>query len=681
MNKSTALRPVAFAIALAASAGAFAADMPTPRISAAELDPAIGACNDFNGYVNSKWVAANPIPADQTRWGSFIMLREQSLDAQHKIVDAAEAGAAKAKAGSVEQKVGLFYHSGMDEATIEKLGFSPIKPELAAIAKLKDRAELIRWIEAAHARGDEQVFHVGSTADYKNASQQVAATYQGGLGLPTPEYYTSDEFAPMRKAYAEHIAKTLQLIGVSAADAQAKAAKVLAFETRLAKASVPRVEMRKPENQFHFISVAEANKLTPLFDWAAYFKALNIKVTNGFSLSQPGFFVEMDAMLAQVPMQDWQDYLSFHTVDGAAPYLSKAFAEERFDFYGKTLSGQPEQPARWKRVLGEVNNGMGQGLGQLYVKEYFPPASKARMEELVKNLHASLKTRIENLEWMTPETKTKALEKWSTFLPKIGYPDKWRDWSGLKLSGHDYYANVKAARAFNERYDFDKVGKATDRYEWGMTPQTVNAYYSPTTNTINFPAAILQPPFFYANGDDAINYGGIGAVIGHEATHGFDDQGSQFDGSGNNANWWTKADRDSFNARTDKLVAQFNAYTPIASQPEQHVNGRLTLGENIADLGGINTALDALHKADAGKPDPMLDGFTRDQRFFLNFARIWRSSMRDKQAVVLIKSDPHSPESLRAIAAPSNMPAFAKAFSCKAGDAMVRDADKQVIIW
>jgi putative endopeptidase len=677
----TQLRPVALAISLALSGSAFAADLPTPRITAAELDPAIGACNDFNGYVNNKWVAANPIPADQTRWGSFIMLRDQSLDAQHKIVDAAAAGAAKAKAGSVEQKIGWLYHSGMDEATIEKLGFDPIKPELARIAKLKDRAELVQWLQAAHKRGDSQVFLVGSSADYKNAKRQIASVDQGGLGLPTPEYYTSDEFAPIRKAYAAHVAKMFELTGVKAEEAQAKADRVLAFETRLAKASVSRVELRKPENQYHFVSLEEANKVTPLFDWAAYFKALGVKIDDGFSLSQPGFFVEFDAMLAQVPMQDWRDYLSFHAIDEAAPALAKAFGEERFDFYGKTLSGQPEQQPRWKRVLAQVNGGMGQGLGQLYVKEYFPPASKARMQELVKNMQAALKTRIENLAWMSPETKAKALEKWSTFLPKIGYPDTWRDWSGLKIVAGDYYGNLERAQAFNQAYDLAKIGKATDRYEWGMTPQTVNAYYSPNTNTINFPAAILQPPFFYANGDDAINYGGIGAVIGHEATHGFDDQGSQFDGAGNNANWWTAEDRERFNARTDKLVAQFNGYTPIPSQPEQHVNGRLTLGENIADLGGLNVALDAMHKAAEGKADPLLDGFTRDQRFFLNFARVWRSNTRDKTMIVQLKSDPHSPGQLRAIAAPSNMPAFANAFSCKAGDAMVRDGDKQVVIW
>jgi putative endopeptidase len=386
-------------------------------------------------------------------------------------------------------------------------------------------------------------------------------------------------------------------------------------------------------------------------------------------------------MLAGVPAAQWRDYLAFHTIDEAAPFLSRPFQDENFAFYEKTLNGQPEQRVRWKRVLDAVNGGMGEALGQLYVKEYFPPAAKARAQVLVDNVRDALKHRIENLDWMSDATKHQAVEKWSAFLSKIGYPNQWRSWDGLKIVPNNYYANVSAADAFNARYDYDKIGKPTDRYEWGMTPQTVNAYYSPTTNTINFPAAILQPPFFYADGDDAINYGGIGAVIGHEAGHGFDDQGSQFDGAGNNANWWTQEDREKFDARTDKLVAQFDAYAPIADQPDKRVNGRLTLGENIGDLGGLNFAYDAMEKATAGQPDPKIDGLTRDQRFFLNWARVWRGNIRDKAQLVLLNTDPHAPAKFRAIGAPSNMPAFAKAFSCKSGDAMVRDGDKQVRIW
>ncbi|MBV8502994.1 MAG: M13 family metallopeptidase [Paucibacter sp.] len=663
------------------STGAIALEVPTPSFPAADTDPAVGACNDFNKFANAKWIAANPIPADQTRWGGFLMLREQSLEAQHKIVDAAVAGLARAKAGSVEQKIGQLYAAGMDEAKIDKLGFDPIKAELAAIAKLSTRDDVTSFLQQAHARGDSFVFSVSSGADYKNAARQIPFASQGGLALPTPEYYTSEQFAKTREQYVAYLTKIFTLTGVNADKAAVKASHVLAFETRLAQASTPRVEMRKPENQYRLTTVAEADQLTNLFDWSAYFKALKIDASGGFSMGQPNFFAEVNAMLAAVPVAEWQDYLAAHTITGASPYLSKAFADANFEFFGKQMNGQPEQQARWKRVLGQLNASMGQALGLLYVKDYFPPASKARMQELVTNVTGAVKGRIENLEWMSAETKAKAIDKWKAFLPKIGYPDTWRDWSGLKIEAGNYYASARAAQAFNRAYGLSKLGKPTDRYDWGMTPQTVNAYYSSTTNTINFPAAILQPPFFYADGDDPINYGAIGAVIGHEIFHGFDDSGSQFDGQGNNANWWTKEDRERFNARANMLVAQFNEYVPVASRPEVKVNGRLTLGENIGDLGGLHVAYDAMVKATAGKPDPMIDGFTREQRFFLSFARVWRSQARDEYLVNLVKSDPHAPEQFRAIAAPSNMPEFAKAFSCKAGDAMVRADDKRVVIW
>jgi len=407
-------------------------------------------------------------------------------------------------------------------------------------------------------------------------------------------------------------------------------------------------------------------------------------VDKGFSLSQPKFFAQFDKLLATAPIAQWQSYLRFHVADDASPLLSKAFQDNQFEFYGKTLSGQPEQKPRWKRVLNTVNGSMGMALGQLYVDKMFKPEAKERAQVLVDNVRNALKARIESLDWMSPETKAKAIAKWNTFLPKIGYPDKWRDWSGLEIKPGAYYDNVMAAAKYNYEYDINKIGKPTDRKEWGMTPQTVNAYYNPTDNTINFPAAILQPPFFDADADDGINYGGIGAVIGHEASHGFDDQGSQFDGDGNNINWWTKADRDKFDARSAKLVQQFNDYTPIKNKPDAHVNGQLTLGENIGDLGGLNAAYDALQAALKSNPQEAgskIDGYTQDQRFFLNWARVWRGSIREKEALLRLNTDPHAPASLRAIGAPSNMDAFATAFQCKPGDPMVRSGDKQVKIW
>jgi putative endopeptidase len=668
----------------AASSTTAAADLGKSIFDVSELGDSTLACQDFNGFVNAKWVAANPIPADRTRWGAFDQLAEASLNTQHDIVDKAAKGAATAKAGSIEQKIGLLFQSGMDEAAIEKAGFDPIKPKLDAIAGLKNGGDVADYITKSYVDGDGQVFAFGSGADFQHADMQIAYANEAGLGLPTKDYYSDAKYKEIRDAYVDYIAKALELTGVAEADARKQAADVLAFETQLAAASLSRVDERDPKNQYHFVSVKDADRATPHFSWEKFFAAQGVTVDKGFSLSQPKFFAEFDKLLAKAPITQWQAYLRFHTIDDASNYLGKNFQDNKFAFYGKTLSGQPEQKARWKRVLGAVNGSMGEALGQLYVAEMFKPEAKARAQELVDNVRNALKARIQNLDWMSDETKTKAIAKWDTFLPKIGYPDKWRDWSGLNVAGDNYYGNVMAAAKFNYDYDIAKIGKPTDRKEWGMTPQTVNAYYNPTDNTINFPAAILQPPFFDAKADDGINYGGIGAVIGHEASHGFDDQGSQFDGDGNNKNWWTKDDRAKFDARTAKLVAQFDEYAPIKDQPDVHVNGKLTLGENIGDLGGLNAAYDALQVALKKNPEEagkQIDGYSQDQRFFLNWARVWRGSIREKQALLQLNTDPHAPASLRATGAPSNMPAFASAFQCKPGDAMVRADDKQVKIW
>ena len=670
----------------AASAATAAADAGKSIFDVSELDPKINACQDFNGFVNDKWVAANPIPADQTSWGAFNKLAEDSLNTQHAIVEAAAKNAATAQPGSVEQKIGYLYQSGMNDAAIEKAGFDPIKPRLAEIDTLKNSAGIVDFLDKSFAEGDGMVFGFGSGADFHDATMQIGYAVEGGLGLPTKDYYTKPEYKGIRDAYVAYIAKTLELTGVSAADAKAQADAVMKFETALAAASLAPTEMRDLDNQYHFVSVDAADKVTPNFSWQKFFKAQGVTIDKGFSLSQPKFFAEFNKLLTSAPVSEWQAYLRFHTIDDASNALSKNFRDNKFDFYGKTLAGQPQQKERWKQVLNSVNNAMGMGLGELYVAKVFTPQAKQRAEELVTNVRDALKNRIENLDWMSAATKARAIEKWNKFLPKIGYPDKgeWRDWSGLNITPDNYYANLQAAAKFNYDYDIAHIGKPTDRKEWGMTPQTVNAYYDPSTNTINFPAAILQPPFFDAKADDAINYGGIGAVIGHESSHGFDDQGSQFDGDGNKVNWWTKQDKQQFDARTAKLVQQFDAYTPIKDKPDLHVNGKLTLGENIADLGGLNVAYDALQtalKKNPAEASEKIGGYTEDQRFFLNWARVWRGSMREKSAILRLNVDPHAPMALRAIGAPSNMPAFASAFQCKAGDAMVRPADKQVKIW
>ena len=680
---STPAAPADTASATPASSSTATAAAPSV-FDVSELGQIGEACTDFNQFVNAKWIAANPIPADQTVWGSFNLLREKSLSDQHALVDAADKNADSAAAGSIEQKIGWLYRSSMNMDARNKAGFEPLKPYLAKIDALKSNKDIPAWLNQSFAKGDSAVFRFGARADYKNAKMQIAYAVQGGLGLPTPDYYTDAKYKDVRAEYVKYLAKLFELTGTPAKDAASQADLAMKFETELARHSIPRVEMRKPENQYHFVTVAEANKVTPHFDWNDFFKAQGVTIDKGFSLSQPKFFAEMDKLLASAPLAQWKAYLTAHTISGAADALSEPFVDARFDFYDKTLRGQPEQKPQWKRSLSAVNDAMGQALGQLYVAKYFPPEAKQRAEELVTNVRNALKTRIENLDWMSPETKTKAIAKWETFLPKIGYPDKWRSWDGLKITADNYFANMEAAQKFDHDYDIAKIGQPTDRHEWFMTPQTVNAYYNPTDNTINFPAAILQPPFFDAKADDAINYGGIGAVIGHEASHGFDDQGSQFDGSGNLDNWWTDADKKQFDERAQKLVDQFDNYAPLPDHPDLHVNGKLTLGENIADLGGLNIAYDALQTALKNHPaeaTQKIDGYTEDQRFFLNWARVWRGSIRDKAQMVYLNADPHSPMKFRAIGAPSNMPTFAQAFQCKAGDAMVRPADKQVKIW
>jgi putative endopeptidase len=668
----------------AAAATTAAAAKPTSIFDVNELDTGINACQDFNSFVNAKWLAANPIPNDHTSWGAFNQLAEQSLNTQHQIVDDAAKNAAQAKSGSIEQKIGWLYQAGMDQDAVNKAGFDPLKPQLDQIAALKTPADIAKYITDRDAQGDMQVFDFTASADFKDAKLQIGFANQGGLGLPTRDYYTDPKQAELRDAYKAHIAKTLALTGVSDADAKKQADEVMAFETELAKASLSPTELRDLDNEYHFVSVAQADKITPHFSWDKYFSEQNINVGKGFSLSQPKFFAEFDKLLASAPISQWQAYFRFHAIDSASPFLSTAFQDNRFDFYGKTLSGQPEQRPLWKRVLGAVNESMGEALGQLYVAKEFTPEAKQRAEELVTNVREALKEHIQNSDWMSDTTKQKAIDKWNKFLPKIGYPDHWRSWDGLDIKQGDYYGDVMAAAKFNHDWDVGHIGKQTDRTEWGMTPQTVNAYYDPSTNTINFPAAILQPPFFYANGDDAINYGGIGAVIGHESSHGFDDQGSQFDGDGNKADWWTAQDKAQFKARSGKLVDQFNGYAPLKDKPDLHVNGQLTLGENIADLGGLNVSYDALQNALKKNPteaNEKIDGYTQDQRYFLSWARVWRENIRPKQAELYLNIDPHSPAEFRAIGAPSNMAAFANAFQCKPTDTMVRPSDKQVKIW
>jgi len=693
-NHTTAAASTA-AASTAAPATARSAPAPAPASTVAlvpeqpiafDLDEQYDPCNDFADYVNAKWNKANPIPADQTSWGAFGILHERSTQQQKQILESAAQDAKNRKGSELQQKLGNLYAAGMDTATIDKLGYDPIKPQLAAIDALKTPDDIANFINTSYDNGDSYVFAFGSGADFKDATKQIGYVFQDGLGLPTRDYYLSPKYKGLRDAYVKYIAQSLQLVGTPEADAKKQADEVLKFETQLAQASLSPTELRDLDNEYHFMTVAQADKVSPHFSWDKFFKTQGVDVGKGFSLSQPKFIAEFDKLLAHAPVSQWQAYLKFHLVSDASTALSQPFQENHFEFYDKTLRGQPEQKDRWKRVVDSVNHAMGMGLGELYVARYFPPESKQRAEQLVSNVRAALKQHIENLDWMSEATKKKAIEKWALFLPKIGYPDKgeWRDWSGLTIQPDKWYTDLHAASKYNYHYDIGKIGKATDRKEWGMTPQTINAYYDPTTNTINFPAAILQPPFFYAKGDDAVNYGGIGYVIGHESSHGFDDQGSQFDGHGNRANWWTPGDKKKFDQRTAALVNQFDAYTPIPGKPDLHVNGKLTLGENIGDLGGLNIAYTALQTALKQNPveaDKKIDGMTENQRFFLNSARVWEGTTREKAAELRLNVDPHSPDRIRAFAAASNMPQFAQAFQCKPGTKMVHAGDKLVKIW
>jgi putative endopeptidase len=646
------------------------------RFSATDLDASKNACVDLAANANDKWLAANPIPADRSSWGAFPLLSERSLQVQRQL---AEQAAAQTNATGIPKIVADIWSTGMDEKKLNEQGLSPLKDRLAAIDALTDGPSVAEYLRKVAANGENPLFGFSPEADFKDSAMNIAYAEQGGTNLPDKEYYFKPAHKEIREAYEKHVAKVLELSGTAPAEATAQAKAIMTFETRLARVSKSQEELsRDVQLYYNPVSVAEADKLTPNFPWSAFFKSQQVAEPAKFSLAMPAFHQEVSKMLADVPVAQWKSYLRFQLVEGASAYLSDAFVTERFEFYNKTLNGQQEQRPRWKRVLSVLEGSAGEAMGQLYVEVAFPPESRQRMEQLVGNLTAALKVRIQKLQWMGDDTKAKAIAKWTTFTPKIGYPTKWREWGGLATSRDSYFGNVMAARAFNYKWELGKIGKPVDKTEWGMTPQTVNAYYNPQQNEIVFPAAILQPPFFDPKADDALNYGAIGAVIGHELTHGYDDQGARFGPTGNFEEWWTKDDAKKFAALTGALVKQYNGYS---MGPGMQVNGNLTLGENIADLGGLNLAYDALQAASAGKEDTKIDGFTRDQRFFYGWATVWRTVYRDQAIKVQLASDPHAPARVRINGTVANHPAYSAAFSCKAEDAMVNGDGKRVVIW
>jgi len=643
------------------------------------MDKTANPTQDFYQYAVGNWVKNNPIPDEYSYWGSFSILAENNYKVLKEILESS-ASDTLAKKGSNIQKIGDFYASGMDSVKIEKLGFQPIEKQLKSIASIKSKSDLINAIAWGHKLGGSPVFNIYAAIDAKNSTAHIATLSQSGLGLPDRDYYTkkAKNSVETRKKYIEHITKIFKLLGYAEVASEKNAATIMSIETRLAKASMTRVERRDPHKTYNKMSLSEIKTLAPNLELDYYFEQLGFGTPTNFNVEQPEFFKEVNKMIKQVPISDWKVYLTWNFINRYAIYLSSNFDEANFEFFGKYLQGSKIQSARWKRVMRTINNYLGEALGQLYVEKTFPPDAKERAAKIVDNLKSAMKNRIENLEWMSDTTKSQALHKLSSFGVKIGYPDKWKDYSNLEIDRKSYIGNIIIGRIFSFKRNMEKLGKPIDKTEWGMTPQTVNAYYSPTRNEIVFPAAILQLPFFNQNADDAINYGAMGAVIGHEITHGFDDEGRKFDADGNLKDWWTKEDGERFDKRAQKIFDQFDSYFPIDSL---HINGKLTAGENIADLGGLTVAYRAFKNTDQFKNNEMVNGFTPSQRFFFGWAQVWENNMRDQALRLRIQTDPHSPGKYRVLGPLSNMPEFWDAFGVKPGDNMRMTNDKLVKIW
>jgi len=648
-------------------------------IDTANMDKSVKPGDNFYEYVNGGWIKSHPIPPEYSQYGAFTVLYENNQKQLKSLVD--EISKKKdAKNGSVEQKIRDFYNSGMDTSRIDKLGVKAIAPQMKAINELTSLKEVEKEIANMHKSGVHPVFYFFAGADEKNSSMEIANLYQGGLGLPDVDYYLNDNAASkkLREEYKQHIAKMFELKGDKADIAEKEAQQVLDLETKLAKVSFTRLERRSPENNYNKMSLADLQKIAPGFNWKLYFSQLGLSKPGDINVSQLRFFKGVSALMKDTPVEQWKNYLMWDLLNDAAPFLNKAFVEQNFDFYGKTMTGQEKMRPRWKRVMRTTSSGMGEALGKLYVAKYFPPESKVRMLKLVANLRSSFADRIKKLDWMSDTTKQKALEKLKAITVKIGYPDKWKDYTALNIVPDSYFQNVMNASAFAFNRNLKKVGKPVDKTEWGMTPQTVNAYYNPSNNEIVFPAGILQPPFFNKDADDAVNYGAIGVVIGHEMTHGFDDQGRKYDKYGNMNNWWTKEDIKRFKAKTEKLGELYDHYTVLDSL---HVNGALTMGENIADLGGLNISYGAFQKALNGTHPKPIDGLTADQRFFMAFAQVWRQNIRPKELAKRLKTDVHSPGEARVNIPPFNMDAFIKAFHIKVGDKLFIPKADRAYIW
>jgi putative endopeptidase len=647
-------------------------------LNVADLDRSVAACTDFYQFANGGWLKANPVPAQYSTWGSFNELTERNNVLLRDVLESA-AKRAKTTKDADTRKVGTFYASCVDSSASEAAGIKPLEPELKRIAAINNRSQLVAQIAHMHSVGLGALFGFGSGQDAKNSSLVIAEAGQGGLGLPNREYYLKQGAASdkIRQNYVAHIAKTFELAGESSADAAAHAAKVMELETRLATASLTPVQLRDPTLSYHMMSLEQAESLTPALPWRTFLADVGLGKLTSLNVAHPDFFKAVNTAIQEVPITDWQAYLRWKLLDASSSSLSSKFVNEDFAFRS-TLTGAREMLPRWRRCLTATDRVLGEALGREYVKVAFTPEAKKKALEMADNLRAVMKARIERAQWMSEATRRQALVKLASFNRKIGYPDTWRDYSLLRVEPGAYATNVLNARRFAAQRNYAKIGKPVDRGEWGMTPPTVNAYYNPQLNEVVFPAGRLQAPFFHPSYDEGANYGGIGGTIGHEMSHGFDDEGRQFDEKGNLRDWWTAEDARRYTERATVVEKQYDAYTVLDSV---HVNGKLTLGENLADVVGVSIAYDALERALGGKPRTMIDGFTPEQRFFLAYAQARRANVRPEQARLAIQTDPHSPGIYRVNGPLSNMPQFAKAFGCKEGDPMVRPESVRANIW
>jgi len=657
-----------------------AQDVPKPKfIDPSNMDLMVKPGDDFQNYAGGVWLKNNTIPPKETRWGSFSVLREFNIQAIKTIVTDAM-NDKSAPAGSVKRRVGDFYAAALDSVTAEKLGMDPIRDDLKRINGVKNAQQVLDEIvyQRLNALGTPLFgFSVGQ--DQRQPAKMVVQLGQGGTTLPDRDYYLKSDARSKKAqdALNTYMVTLFALSGATEPEAKKKAEGTLKIEKRLASAQMSRVEMRDPVKRYNKFSVADFSKTTPSIDWKALMAKMSITTEDSLVVNSPRFFITADSLVKNASVSDWQAYLQWNVLRAAAPLLSKRFTDASFA-YDQALTGQKVQRPRWERAAMRVDNSIGDLLGQLYVEKYFKLQAKARMQEMIANLIKAYEIRIKNLDWMSEETKKKALDKLKAFTPKIAYPDKWQDYPGLLITDKTHYQNARNAAKWSYHDMLNRLGKPVDKSRWGMTPPTVNAYYSAVMNEIVFPAGILQFPFFHPDADDAYNYGAIGAVIGHEISHGFDDSGSQYDKDGTLRNWWTPQDREKFMAKAKLLQEQFDAYTILDSL---HVNGKLTLGENIGDLGGLNAAYEAFKMTPQGKSDVKIDGFTPDQRFFLAWAQVWRGKTLPERAAQLILTDSHSPDQFRTIGAPINMDAWYKAFDVKPGDKLYKKPEDRIKIW